>query len=709
MTDNEKISELELDFKVNVGNSARTINNMSKALDNLAQASERIKQAGGIDEVVDACNRLQDKLAETRKPKDKSTTYTQTINGVTRLQRSYERLNGAVTQNTIKYDENGKMIEQTTKKIDENGNTVVTTTKKVNDLMKKVNFGVTLGKIYFFINYTKRIAQGIAKMVQRGIDFQETLNLWQTSMRENTAQAREFVREMNRAYGVAEETLMRYQATFNNMLSALGNINRSIAYDLSESLTQMALDYASLYNTSIESAMTKFQAVLAGTVRPIREQSGYDITEDTIYQMYQDLGGTKTQRALSQTEKRLLRIYAVYQQMAESGARGDLAKTISSNSNQLRIASETLKEISTWLGTIISGFIKESGILVKLNTHMIVFREILKSIAYTYGYRETAYEMVFEDIDESATDAEESVEKLKKSLAGFDKFQVLSTSTQTEDTDISKIITDALKNYQNLYKEIDNPSYNEAVKILENMGMKLKTITDETTGATEQFYELGGSVKAALGMLSAFSTVLFVMIDIKLLNKIVSAFKDITKLVSGLPKIFSLIKLHPVLAIVTAIAAMFGHMYAINEDFRESVNRLFSSLGKLFESILEPLIDGLSQVFTLISNIIDFIAPLFTAINNGLSYLIDNIVLPFNERRKSNFIMGSSQSQSDANARITSGTLNLESSIALATATGVGMSQPSSQDITVNVDGQRLFSIFADVAARNGYSLVRAN
>ena len=120
-------------------------------------------------------------------------------------------------------------------------------------------------------------------MVQYGIDFTEILNLWQTSMRGNIGEARIFIAEMNKAYSIAEATLMKYQATFKNMLSAMGKISEDTAYGLSEALTKMALDFASLYNVSIESGMQKFQAVLSGQVRPIRSISGYDIVENTIF------------------------------------------------------------------------------------------------------------------------------------------------------------------------------------------------------------------------------------------------------------------------------------------------------------------------------------------------------------------------------------------------------------------------------------------
>ena len=164
------------------------------------------------------------------------------------------------------------------------------------------------------------------------------------------------------------------------MLSALGGISQDTAYGLSEALSQMALDYASLYNTSVESAMTKFQAVLAGQVRPIRSESGYDITEQTLFQLYQSLGGTKSVRQLDQMEKRLLRILAVYKQM-QGTATGDLAKTITSSANQLRIMKEQAVEFATWIGVAGNTLLENSGILVTINAYMYALAALAKQFA----------------------------------------------------------------------------------------------------------------------------------------------------------------------------------------------------------------------------------------------------------------------------------------------------------------------------------------
>lgn len=295
-----------------------------------------------------------------------------------------------------------------------------------NNKNKKSNLDIfgTLGKWSYIINMSRYYGQNLAKMVNLAMDYVETQNLWQVANRNNLDMADEFITKMNKAYGVSEATLMNYQAIFKNMLSALGDLSDEISSGLSMQLTQMALDFSSLYNVTIPSAMQKFQAVLSGQVRPIRSISGYDITENTIFDLYAGAGGEKTMRQLSQIEKRLLRIVAVFDQMGASGATGDMAKTIESASNQARIMSEQAKETLTWTGQLVLMWMESAGILQHINAFLITTKEIMRAIAYDMGYTEENFlsNMVLE-----SEEAGEAVDKLQGKLLSFDKFEALNS------------------------------------------------------------------------------------------------------------------------------------------------------------------------------------------------------------------------------------------------------------------------------------------
>lgn len=378
---------------------------------------------------------------------------------------------------------------------------------------KTFNFAKMLGKIYFVRNYTKQMAQSMTSLVQSAIDYTETLNLWQVAMRGNIDTAEQFITKMNKAYGIAEQTLMKYQATFRNMLSTLGGVSTDVSYALSEYLTQMALDYASLYNTSIDKAMTVFQSVLSGQVRPIRSISGYDITETTIFQLYQQLGGTKTMRQLSQTEKRLLRIYAVFQQMDRSGAIGDLNKTLNNTANQMRIMSESAKEFGVWVGGMIELYIAPA--LPYLNAFLITAKNIAQAITKSLpNYSE--FDGTIKGYEETA----EAMDEVQGKLLDFDKFRSLSGGETDLGIGIDENLIAGLTQYQSILENVTN-------KATELASAWTKWWIADDGGLTDQAENL-------LAVLKSIGIVVGVLVGYKLIAKIGSLAGAITGLTTSM-------------------------------------------------------------------------------------------------------------------------------------------------------------------------------
>jgi hypothetical protein len=362
-----------------------------------------------------------------------------------------------------------------------------------NKAFKNFNLGFSFAKIRLALAAAKRLGQSVYKVVQYGSDFVETLNLWQVSMRDNIHLADQFVSKMNKAYGVSTQTLMNAQAIFRNMLGSLGQISDTSAYALSESLTQMALDFSSLYNVKISEALEKFQAMLAGQVRPIRS-AGLDITETTLFMYYQQLGGTKTMRQLNRTEKQLLSILAVFKQMEKAGALGDMAKTIETFANQARMASENFKEMLTWIGVSLQYLIQESKILVKLNALLISFTEIFKSLAYQIGYKTPDFAFAWE---ENIQETSEAIDELQGKLLGFDEFRALNDSTDNSVLSIDETLLDVLASYSSFIGEANSGAQELANKWLTILGFQ-KDAESGLWQAPEEIKNIFGIIKDSL-------------------------------------------------------------------------------------------------------------------------------------------------------------------------------------------------------------------
>lgn len=461
-----KLSSLSSILKTITGADFKWINSFGTKMKNLSKKMQEIDWGGFEKNFLNLANSISPFI-------DKINSAEKSLVALSNILQRTKKINGSFNIN---------------KKIRNNQST-----NAQNQAAEKFNLGFSLATISGTIYATKRLGTAVANLIQYGVDYTETLNLWQVAMRKNLEQADEFIQKLNKVYGISQKTLMNAQATFKNILGSLGNITDSAAYAISEGVTQMALDYASLFNTTFESAFSKFQAALTGQVRPIRALSGYDITETTLYQLYQELGGTKSLRQLTVTEKRLLAINSIFNQMQRSGAIGDLSKTLDNFANQSRMLSENWKELLTYVGLYLQNLLQSWGVLKNVNAVLIFITEILKTITNI----ETPN--FVDGIFESTTEATDAVEKLQGKLLDFDKFRALNSSQDDTSLAIDEKILNSITNYKSILESTNNQARELAESWLLALGF-----TKNENGELQATENIINKIKAGLlGLLSA--------------------------------------------------------------------------------------------------------------------------------------------------------------------------------------------------------------
>lgn len=379
----------------------KIIENMSSANSKIGQAISNLKKQGYE---VDSLRKKYDNLGN-----------------VIKTTMSASKLSNPTTKLSSKtdFDEEGNIIE-----LQDN-------TKKISKNLDKI---FNIGKIYLFWNLTKGIRTTIKNSLMDAIDFVETTNKFSVAMGSATGQAVKFQYKLSEAFGTSISEMMNYQATFKNIMSGLGEITDIESEKISESLILMGLDYSSLYNVSQSSSMEKFQSALTGSIRPIRSDSGYDVSDLTISNKAKELGIDRTSKNLTQIEKRLLRIVVLMEQMKNTDAMNDLAKTIESPSNQLKVLQNQLEELRMWFGSLFIGTL--GSVLPYINGFIMAIKEVVKTLAYFVGYTNDLTSGVDGfDVAESSTSnisdnlgsANSRAKELSKTLMGFDVLNVIKT------------------------------------------------------------------------------------------------------------------------------------------------------------------------------------------------------------------------------------------------------------------------------------------
>ena len=377
-------------------------------------------------------------------------------------------------------------------KADKDGNLrqvsgIIRETKDDSIKLKDVlNTAFNINKLYLFWNLTKRLRDSIRNMMKNSVDFIETQNKFDVSMGTARLNATRFVNRLSESIGIAKTELMNYQSIYKNILGGLGDFTDDQAEKISESLTKMALDYSSLYNVNRSDAMNKFQSALVGSIRPIRSDSGYDVSDTTIGAKASSLGIERSVGQLNQMEKRLLRIIVLMDQLRNTGAMNDLARTIEQPANQIKVLQDQVKELGIWIGNVFMGTI--GRVLPYINAFVMVLKELAKTLAYFVGFTtgSTGLGEAFEVAEESAGGiaggvgkAAKSAKELRNTLMDFDVLHVIQTPTENTPSGgsggggsvgIDPKILNALKDYESTMERVRMKASEIRDKIMDWLG-----------------------------------------------------------------------------------------------------------------------------------------------------------------------------------------------------------------------------------------------
>ena len=494
-------------------------------------------------------------------------------------------------------------INQTNVKLKKGTQSVNSGLNDTNEKLDKISKSIDIGKIYLIFNYAKQIFGQITKLIKYASDYVETLNKFQVSFGSLYEENLRWVNSLSKAYGFSKRTLMEYSATFNNMLSSLKGLSNEMSATLSRTLTQMAIDYSSLFNQSIESTMLAFQSMLSGSIRPIRSTSGFDVSETSIFQVYKELGGTKTMRQLTQLEKRLLRIIAVQQQMQATGAVGDYAKTIETFSNQLRIFKEQVIELGSTWGKIF--LVKLKPVLVYLNAIILSINaigdEISKTIDLTGDFKlDEEFASMSTDVDSVSDSVDELESKLTQ--LSLDQLNVLGSSTTSNNLGIDEKILNAVQTYKSNLDKISFKAQEISRKILQWLGYTYNE-NGELQKTGDRLSNIFTGVKVLIASILGF----------KLSKRIMTIYNTIKNMKASITPIIS--KLSIIATIVATILAGFEKLYNTNEEFKNKIDQTIANISQ-----------GLSTIWSFLTDMFDMVKPFLDYVTEALSYISGNIV-----------------------------------------------------------------------------------
>lgn len=274
------------------------------------------------------------------------------------------------------------------------------------------------------------IALGIGKIIKdsisMGMDAVESDSLFETSLGNMADSVRSWSDEIANTLGLSAVSIRKNTGVIFNMTTSMG-LAKDNALKMSKGISLLSEDMASFYNLNPTEAFNKLRAGLTGETEPLKAL-GILVDENTVKQVAYSTGIAKTGSELTQQQKVLARYMAILKQTGN--AQGDLARTIDSPANQLRILKNQIKE----LGLAFSNFLLPvfKAVLPYITAFTKVITTALNSLSKVLGLKKSETNEEVKDLGTGLGIADKNAKKLSNTLASFDEMNVLQdTSTDT--------------------------------------------------------------------------------------------------------------------------------------------------------------------------------------------------------------------------------------------------------------------------------------
>lgn len=495
-----------------------------------------------------------------------------------------------------KTDSTTNKVNNDVKKLDSNINNVTKSSNKLGNTLKNV----------FTFAGVKKVSSTFLKWLNESVNYTEQLNLFNVvfdNVEKNGKQAfselgksaTQFQYKLSEVFGTNKTETLYMQGIFQSMGETVG-IKDNYSAIMSETMTKLTYDLASLYNKTEESTAEALRAgVYAGQTKPLRS-FGIDVTQTSMQPILDSLGIDEQVKNLSQAEKEILRYLATLKQAQI--AMGDFANNLESPSNQLKIFRQQLVEAKVAVTSLFIGTYAKA--LPYANAFLMVIKETASAIATMFGIELKDYntgiasqEGIYDGIADSAENASKAVKELKRQALGFDEIHNINENNDngngtSASGGIDQRLLDAIKGYDNGMDKVKMKATEIRDKIMEWLGFTKQI--DPLTGKVS--FKYNGINKILLNVWKSFkgmSTEGKLLVGLGLVTGVTKLINGGKKLVTvfggtGLYKIIKSLYNPTVTLFSSMISGSKGAHSSIKsgiESWREQMGIIDSTTGKV--------------------------------------------------------------------------------------------------------------------------------
>lgn len=291
------------------------------------------------------------------------------------------------------------------------------------------------------------ISSAFSFFYNESAEYIERLNLFNVAMGSASQSASAFAQKVSDAMGIDPGKWMEYQGTLNMMIEGFG-VASDKAQIMSQNLTQLSYDYSSLMNVDVSTAFDKIQSAMSGQIKGLKEY-GNNVSVAMVKQTGLKYGLQGNVSTWDQNTQAIMRYITIMNNASKVDVFNDMARTINTPSNAVRILAQQFKLLRRAVGNIASVF--ATAVIPYIQVAVELLNKFANFVAGLFGFKLPTIDYsgldkgsdAMDDMADSAKDAGSSVggatkkvKDLKKELQtlGFDELNILNSPKNDSDS-----------------------------------------------------------------------------------------------------------------------------------------------------------------------------------------------------------------------------------------------------------------------------------
>lgn len=291
------------------------------------------------------------------------------------------------------------------------------------------------------------ISSAFSFFYDESAEYIEQLNLFNVAMGSASQSASAFAQKVSDAMGIDPGKWMEYQGTLNMMIEGFG-VASDKAQIMSQNLTQLSYDYSSLMNVDVSTAFDKIQSAMSGQIKGLKEY-GNNVSVAMVKQTGLKYGLQGNVSTWDQNTQAIMRYITIMNNASKVDVFNDMARTINTPSNAVRILTQQFHVLRRAIGNIASVF--ATAVIPYIQVAVELLNKFASFVAGLFGFKLPTIDYsglekgsgAMDDMADSAKDAGSSVggatkkvKDLKKELQtlGFDELNILNSPKNDSDS-----------------------------------------------------------------------------------------------------------------------------------------------------------------------------------------------------------------------------------------------------------------------------------